>query len=797
MDTWKIIYDYWDPKEERVREALCALGNGYVVTRGAAEESHDDGVHYPGTYLAGGYNRLKSRIANKAIENEDLVNWPNWLCLKFRIDQGEWFQLDQVRLLEYRQELDLQNGVLNRSFRFKDAKGRTSRVACRRIVSMDNAHLAAMQWEVTSEDWSGTLQILSLLDGTVINNGVARYRELSRQHLQPLEMGTVGKEGVYFLVQTTQSKVRMAQAARTIVLEDGERMHVHRETIKEEAYVGQQLTLSVKVGATVRIDKLVSIYTSQDAAISEPALEARTCVFRAEDFAAAFEEHQRAWKELWHRCDIIIDGDDEAQLILRLHIFHLLQTVSINSVDLDIGVPARGWHGEAYRGHVFWDELYIFPFLNLRFPELTRALLMYRYRRLGEARYAASRAGYAGAMYPWQSGSNGREESQTIHLNPKTGKWDPDITYLQRHINAAIAYNVWQYYQATRDMEFLYFYGAHMILETARFWTSIAIWNPERDRYEIKGVVGPDEFHTRYPDRKDGGLDNNAYTNFMAAWVLQTALRTLTIIDGHRRDTLLEKLQIGKDELDRWEEMSRKMYLPIRSDHIISQFDRYDQLEEFDWEGYRKKYGDIQRLDRILKSENDTTNRYQVGKQADALMIFYLFSAEEIEQVFKQLNYPFHPDMIPENIRYHQKRTTHGSTLSRLVYSWVMARSDREVSWHLFKQALKSDYEDIQGGTTAEGIHLGAMAGTVDMMQRCYTGIEIHGDVLYINPRLPSELKNLKLRVRYRGHWIKIETNGVKLIVEFETGWTEKVDICVNDILYTFQQGDVREFELA
>lgn len=796
MDTWKIIYNDWNPESEALREALCALGNGYFVTRGAAEESQDDGTHYPGNYLACGYNRLKSHISGKTIENEDLVNWPNWLCLKFSIDNGDWFRLDQVKLLDFNQELDLLSGILIRYLRFRDVKGRITSLVSKRIVSMDNNHFAAIQWQLTPENWSGAIKIHSALDGTVINNGVTRYQDLESKHLQALESGGDGKEGIYLLVQTTQSNIRMALATRTIITVHGQQKSNSKEIFQEEGYIAQEVTVECQSEKTIQIEKLVSIYTSRDAAISEPLLEAKKAINRAENFETILQAHQRAWKELWHRCDIVIEGDEEAQLIMRLHIFHLLQTVSMHSADMDVGVPSRGWHGEAYRGHIFWDELYIFPFLNMSIPQLTRSLLMYRYRRLNEARNAAREAGYKGAMYPWQSGSNGREESQVLHLNPESGEWDPDISNLQRHISAAVAYNVWQYYQATCDKEFMDFFGSEMILDIARFWASITQYNPDLDRFEIKGVVGPDEFHTNYPDRKEGGLDNNAYTNFMAAWVLQTAIKLLDVIDDDRKKSLFQKLQIEEEELTQWEQISRKIYLPIRKDKIINQFDGYDSLEEFDWDGYKKKYGNIQRLDRILKAEHDSPNRYKVGKQADVLMIFFLFSAEEIEKVFEKLNYPFYPEIIPKNINYYRKRTSHGSTLSRVVYSWVMARSKREASWNLFKEALKSDYEDIQGGTTPEGIHLGAMAGTLEMIQRCYTAIEFREDVLWLNPFLPEELKRVKLRIKYRGHWIKIEITKKKLIVQFEKGWSDEVKIGVINKIYTFQQGDIRQFEL-
>ena len=206
--------------------------------------------------------------------------------------------------------------------------------------------------------------------------------------------------------------------------------------------------------------------------------------------------------------------------------------MSPHTIEFDIGVPARGWHGEAYRGHIFWDELFIFPFLTLRLPMLTRALLRYRYRRLPEARRAAQAAGYAGAMYPWQSGSNGREETQTLPESALRAL-DSRSPHRQRHINVAIAYNIWQYYQVTEDHEFLSFYGAEMLLEIARFWASIATYNSSIDRYEITGVMGPDEYHTAYPGADPaaaGGIHNNAYTNVMVAWVLERAPRRARVV---------------------------------------------------------------------------------------------------------------------------------------------------------------------------------------------------------------------------------------------------------------------------
>ncbi|WP_462318313.1 glycoside hydrolase family 65 protein, partial [Marinilabilia sp.] len=503
-----------------------------------------------------------------------------------------------------------------------------------------------------------------------------------------------------------------------------------------------------------------------------------------------------AWSELWYRCDIDLKDGNNTQLILRLHIFHILQTASKNTIGLDVGVPARGWHGEAYRGHIFWDELFVFPFLNFQLPELARSLLMYRYHRLPAAKRAARNAGFRGAMYPWQSGSNGREESQVVHLNPKSGKWDPDNTYLQRHVGIAIAYNIYQYYEATRDIEFLMAYGAEMMLEIARFWSSMSIYNSDRGRYEIHNVVGPDEFHTEYPDSEQPGLNNNAYTNVMAVWVFRTALDFVELLSDTRRKELFTDLKIDNAELERWDEISRNMFVPFMEDGIISQFEGYEDLKDLDFEKYREKYGDIQRLDRILKAEGDSPNRYKVSKQADVLMLFFLLSSDEIEALFRRMGYEFDRSIIPETVNYYIQRSSHGSTLSRLVYSWVFSRSDREESYQVFKESLKSDFEDIQGGTTAEGIHLGAMAGTVDMVQRCYTGLEIRGGILWLNPRLPKEIKGFNMRIRYRGHWIWLHFTQHRVEVSFESGRSPQIQIGFIDKVYELGEGDCKEFML-
>lgn len=796
MHNWKLIYKDFKPSKQCLREALCTLGNGYFATRGAAVESSADDTHYPGTYLAGGYNRLKTEIAGRMIENEDLVNMPNWLLTKFRIDGSEWFDLLSVNILSYHQELDMKKGVLTRNLHFKDRQDRETTVIERRFVHITNMHLAGLEITIIPENWSGRLHVHSALDGTVVNAGVKRYRQLNNKHLEPVQSGKVNEDIIYLLVKTNQSCIHIAEAARTSVYVDGEKNDVQRKLMENPGYIAQEFSIDAEQHLPIKIEKIVSFYTSRDFAVSEASQEATEAVERATNFEELLQSHILQWDHLWDRCDIQLNDNNRTQMILRLHIFHLLQSVSRNSIDLDTGVPARGWHGEAYRGHIFWDELFIFPYLNLRIPVLTQSLLLYRYRRLNHSRLAAQQQGLKGALYPWQSGSNGREETQHLHLNPKSGRWLPDNTQLQRHVNAAIVYNVWQYFTATDDLEFLSTYGAEMIVEIARFFASITTYNQELGRYEILGVMGPDEYHDKYPGAENPGLNNNAYTNVMTVHVLRTAIKALDALTPQRREDLKELLGLEQTELENWQDICRKMRIVFHKDGIISQFEGYNQLLEFDWVEYRKKYGDIQRLDRILEAEGDTPNRYKASKQADVLMLFYLFSAEELQELFSLMGYDFDPQSIPKNIEYYLKRSSHGSTLSNIVHSWVLSRSDRLRSWNLFQKALESDVSDIQGGTTHEGIHLGAMAGTVDILQRCYTGLEFKDDILLFNPNIPRGLKKLSMRIKYRGNWFDIVATPKSLKIASSESELRATKISIHNQIYQLNPGETLSFKL-
>ena len=796
-DPWVLVYEGFDPAPEGHREALTALGNGYLGTRGTAPESVSDGVHYPGTYLAGVYNRLTSAVHGRRVEDEHLVNAPNWLHLDLRTDTGPWWSTGGLTVSRERRELDLRRGVLTRSAVLTDDEGRRLRVTQRRLVSMARPHLAGLETTLVAEGWSGPVSVVSGIDAGVTNANVAEYADLANRHLRTVAAEEVCPGTLLVEVQTTQSGVRIATAARTTLTHHdpvtaagvqpvGDR-HVHR------------FDLTLRDGEPVTIDKTVAVFTSRDPAIASPRVAALAELARVPaGFGDLLPAHEQAWARLWGRFGVELDADRQTQLVLNLHVFHLLQSLSEHTASVDAGVPARGLHGEGYRGHVFWDELFVLPVLTAHLPWVSRSLLDYRWRRLDTARQAATKAGLVGAMFPWQSGSDGREETPPELYNRRSGRWMPDNSQLQRHVGLAVAFNAWQYYQATGDVAWLAHRGADLIIEVARLFAALATYDPPEDRFHIDTVMGPDEYHDGYPDAPGQGLRDNAYTNVLAAWVCARATDVLAVVAGHDCDDLHARLSIGTQEPGQWMHLSRRLAVPLHGDGIISQFDGYEALAELDWEHYRASYGNIGRLDLILEAEGDSTNRYKLAKQADVLMLVHLLGPEGLLETLEGLGYPTTSEALTRTVNYYLARTADGSTLSRVVHASVLARIDPARAWRIFRNALAADLDDTQGGTTSEGIHLGAMAGTVDIITRSFAGLRTQDDTLTFDPQLPDGLHRAQFQIQHRGQRIRVslDRTGLHLAAD-PCRANPRVRVIVAGAIATLTGGQACEFPPA
>lgn len=799
-ESWLVAFDDYVPEEEGKREALCTLANGYWGTRGAGEETVADGTHYPGTYFAGVYD-VVDRIADGApMPDEEMVNAPNWLPVRLRLDGDEWFGLDGgagIEVVGFRQELDVRHGILTRCVTVRDPHGRVTTVRSDRFVSQATPRLAAMRVSILPADWSGRVTVRTGIDGSVANTNVPYGARGMRQRLRPIQQRELPADALLLEAETSRSNVRIALAARTTVrLGESSVRPARRFDVDRRGEVGHEFTVEAVAGVPLVIEKVVAVCTSRDRAVLTPAEAAAEGLELAGTFDELLTAHTRAWERIWLEFAVEMRPAGEAALALHFNAFHVLQTLNAVDADLDAGVPARGLHGEAYGGHVFWDELFVYPFITLRRPRLTAALLGYRHRRLGAARTAAARAGRNGAMFPWQSGIAGDDVTPTQLFNPLSATWVPDNSALQRHVGLAVAFSAWQYYESTGDLQFLLHEGADLIVGVARFFASLARYDPARDRYSIDHVMGPDEFHDGYLDRPGQGIRDNVYTNVMTAWVLQRAVAAVDLLARQPGRLAWMRLDVAPGEKEEWVRIARRLTVVFNDDGTLSQFDGYQALEPIDLDEYRRTNSTIGRLDLILNAAHDTTNRYQVSKQPDALMLLYLFSAEELRELLADMGYELPADAVVRTVERYSATSTYGSTLSNVVHSWLEARRDRARSWRFLETALRSDLDDIQHGTTREGVHIGAMAGSVDLVTRCYLGLEMRGDRLWFHPRLPGEIASIAFHLSYRDQALSITVTQDVLRIASAEGEAAPIRIVVEGTRYELATGEVRTFPL-
>ncbi len=753
-EAWDLVFTSYDPGDEKRRESLLALGNGALLTRAASVCAGTDEHHYPGTYRAGLYDRRDDEVDGERVVNDTLPNLPNWLPLLFRPrGEVEWVSLARAEVLSYRHGLDTGRGLACRDVLLRDRQGRRTWLRERRLVSMAQPQLAALCLELEPDGWDGWIEIRSALDGGVRNANWPQEAPGERRYLDVPEAQEMPPGVLLLRARLLRSGTAVAVAARTTVV--GAEVTA-RDVRWEGDVVAEHLTCCVGAGQMLRVEKTASICTGRDPASFEPGESALVAVQDAPGFEGLRADHTLAWERLWERCRLHAESD-ELQRALRLHAFHLLQTASPHTAGLDAGLPARGWQ-EAYFGQVFWDQAFSFPFLAMRLPGLARALLLYRYRRLDAAREAARRAGLRGALFPWRSASTGREETPAVQPNPLDGRWVRDDTRLERHVGLVIARDVQHYVLATGDTEFLAQYGAEMLVEIARLWASLARPEEGSDRYDIPGVVGPDEYHTRLPGAAELGLHANAYTNVMAAWVLARVPEMLDLLPQRRCEALCRALRLGADEIAHWDRLSGRLCLAFHGDGIISQFRGYERLRPLDLGEMARRHPG-KRVDLALQGDGRSANDYQVTKQADVLMLPYLLPGAQLAETLARMGYPVTDDQLLRTARYYLARTTHDSSLSRIVCAGALARLDPAASWQYYQEALRLDLDPATGGGAAEGVHLGAMAATLDVLQRLYLGLDVASGGLALSPAPPPGLCPVRMRLYYRGG-------------AFELGWT-------------------------
>ncbi|WP_461218627.1 glycoside hydrolase family 65 protein [Lapidilactobacillus salsurivasis] len=735
------------------QESILTLGNGYLGWRGAPVLAQYSDDHYPGLYVAGIFNQTTTQVNHRDIVNEDMVNLPNPQLIRLFIDH-------QPLTGDYDQRcscLNMDRGNLTEHFEYALPQGRLF-VDTLKVV--DPVHYHCFAEKISFHlDFGAQVTIEGVVDGLIQNQNVARYREFNSQEFK------ITKVGEHMLqARTLKSELDLVVGARTT-----SKQATFTTTYPEHSVIDQTV-VSLDAGEEFTFERTMVVATSYET--TDPVAEVQAELARS-SFDRVQTTSQAHWREFWRRADVQIENDDpDLQRLVRMNVFHLHQAAQhLANQDLDASVGSRALTGEGYRGHIFWDELFLIPYYAEMDPDTAYDILQYRLKRLEAARKNAHAQHEVGALYPWQSAMYGDEQSQVIHLNPITHRWYQDNSRLQRHISLAVVYNIWYYTQVTGRYDLLNDGGLKVLLETSKFWLSKVTYDGER--YHLSGVMGPDEFHEGYPGASSPGVNDNAYTNIMLVWSLNwlSELRHHPEVDFaaacHETDFSHHLLQKASD-------VANNLTIYIDDQGVIEQYQHYLALKELDLTAYHEKYGDIHRIDRILKSEGKSPNDYQVNKQADTLMAVYNLGEKMMHQLVNQLGYRLPRNWLRRNRDYYLARTVHGSTVSRPVFASVdVILGELDHAVENLVTAIRSDYDDIQGGTTAEGIHTGVMGGTLAVIEHAFAGIKYFEGQVIIEPQIPRSWRRLSFQQRFRDTWLSFNFQNSKLTL------TTDHDLCV------------------
>lgn len=758
-NTWSLTYDdIVTGVKNYGRESLLSLENGFLGWRGSLVTNTYDDDFYPGLYAAGVFNQTSTPVAGRAVINEDLVNLPNVQLMTVSV-AGKSLVINNETMTTLARRLDFKTGTLVDQYRIlvDDNPAHFVDIETTKIVDPINWHCLALKFKVTPS-YDVDLTIDAKIDGSIENKNVARYRDFDSKEfmIQSITNTTL-------TTRTRTTDVTVAVASRS----NGENVQSKTTQITDDSIIDHYVTQG-QAGKAVTITRVMALATDLETK-TDATLFVQNAINQT-TFSKIEQNSHDYWHEVWQTKDIQITGDDAMQKLVRMGIFHLNQMGNRHAnPELDVSVGSRGLTGEGYRGHIFWDELFALPYYSANEPIVARSILKYRTNRLAVAEKNALSENEIGAMYPWQSGMYGDEQSQLIHLNTVDNTWIADNSRLQRHVSLAIAYNMWAYQKMTGKLDHLDNNGLEMLIQIARFWINKA--QLAGDRFIIAGVMGPNEFHEEIPGAHKGGLLNNAYTNIMLVWLLNY-LHDLSQNLASNFSQVAKQVGYTEEEQKKAEMMRHLLKLSINSDGIVEQYEGFFQLKQLDFAAYKTKYGDIHRIDRLLKAEGKSPDDYQVIKQADFLMLIYNLGATHTRELIMQLGYQLPADWLAKNTAYYLARTTHGSTTSRPVFAGIyveLARQGNTIfetqAYDFLTDAIGSDYYDIQGGTTAEGVHMGVMGETLAVIQNDYAGVDMLHGTFTLNPRLPKQWSKLSFTQQYQGTKLTIEMTAKEVTI--------------------------------
>ena len=725
QSEWTIEEHGFHKEYNRISESIFSIGNGQFGQRANFEEYYSGDTHQ-GSYVAGVYYPDKTKVGwwkNGYPEYfAKVLNSVNWIGLDIWID-GEQVDLAKGKASSFRRVLNMQLGLLERSFDLELESGKQIQVKAQRFCSIADSRIGALKYSVKALNFSGSVKITAFLDSDVENED-SNYEE---KFWLPIKEEAVGNEAVV-IAETKKTAFQVASAMQFFVEKNGEIQDSDHQIELRDKYASSSVELDLTEGEEINIYKYAAIISSLNAAPEqlEEAVHSALDQAVAEGYAQLMQAHTEAWKQRWELADIQIEGDVSAQQGIRFNIFHLTQTYTGEDERFNIG--PKGFTGEKYGGSTYWDtEAYCLPFyMATAGSEVGRQLLVYRYNHLEKAIENAAKLGFTNgaALYPMVT-MNGEE----CH-----NEWE--ITFEEIHRNGAIAYGIYDYINFSGDKSYLAEYGLEVLIGIARFWAQRVNWSAAKNQYVMLGVTGPNEY--------ENNVNNNWYTNYIAAWCLRYCKESMDYVKANNSDrfnAILQKTNFDIAEWDKWQEIADNMYYPVSEEkNIILQqegfLDKdlrpvtslgegdYPLCQNWSW-------------DRILRS--------CFIKQADVLQGIYFFEDD------------FSNEDLERNFDFYEPMTVHESSLSPCVHAILAAKLNKEEkAYEMYVRTARLDLDDYNNDTE-DGLHITSMAGTWMSVVKGFGGMRMKDSCLHLNPMLPANWNSFAFKLLYKGVLITIK----------------------------------------
>jgi maltose phosphorylase len=725
---WHIIEEGWNPGRNRVWESIFSLGNGHMGLRGNFEESYS-GDTLQGSYIAGIYYPDPTKVGwwKNGYPNyfAKVPNAANWIGIGVEVD-GEVLDLNRTEVLEFSRVLHMREGYLQRNFRVRMKQGRILEVTTRRLCSIARQEIGALQYSIRPVNFSGRITLTCYLDGDVKNED----SNFDEKFWDPMHQ-EAGPSEALLLMKTRKTGFQVCTGMHFWVESDGNILAPETRQEMKEKFAASLFSIEGNEGQTYSLYKIVANVSSLDypgellvSSCNQKLQEAVTL-----GYDGLVREQALAWKHKWESMDILIEGDPAAQQGIRFNIFQLHQTYT--GKDERLNISPKGFTGEKYGGCTYWDtEAYCLPFfLGTAGQRVSRNLLLYRYRQLDKAIENAAKLGFGNgaALFPMV----------TINGEECHNEWE--ITFEEIHRNGAIAYAIYNYCRYTGDTVYLEDFGLEVLIALARFWSQRVNWSEERKAYVILGVTGPNEY--------ENNVQNNWYTNTMAAWSLEFAIESIQQVRS-AAPVKFSKLQerLGLDtvtEISRWKRIAEKMYFPWEEKlGIYLQQDGYldkEQLHASDIPSCERPIHNHWSWDRILRS--------CFIKQADVLQGIYFFEER------------FDDAAIARHFNFYESRTVHESSLSPCVHSILASKiGNREKAYALYLRTARLDLDDYNDDTR-HGLHITSMAGTWMSIVQGFAGMRFTAEGIRFSPFIPGNWKAYSFNLLYRQWQLHIQVD--------------------------------------